>query len=122
MHYLFGVLLVCFSLCSQATTPDPVTFNVSSAETKFIVTLQANPTTGYQWQIQHYDRSLLVLTATHYLKPKTNLLGAPGQIQFSFALKDGVTRPTCTVIKFVYKRPWETEIGSQKIATINFQP
>lgn len=85
---------------------------------EFIIALDSNPTTGYDWEESH-DDSLLKLVVDEY-KPDEKaegLVGAGGTQYFRFkALKAGQTE-----ITLVYKRPWETEILEQKVFSIDIK-
>src|SRR3990167_320034 len=121
MNYLIGLCLLALSACGHTVSEDGSTYQVSSAQNTFVVTLQSNATTGFQWDIKHYDHSLLTLTSSQYIPPtNTQLLGAPGQISFSFTIKTGVARPKSSNIQFVYQRPWEPKTGTEKTVIIHF--
>jgi len=70
----------------------------------FAITLDSNPTTGYQWQIaRQLDTGLLELVDSQYISSKTDLVGAPGKEEWSFkAIRAGKA-----IISFDYVRPWE---------------
>jgi inhibitor of cysteine peptidase len=72
----------------------------------FTVTLDSNPTTGYQWQIaRQMDTGLVELIDSRYIAPKTDLVGAPGHEEWHFkTIKEGKA-----IISFEYARPWEKD-------------
>jgi inhibitor of cysteine peptidase len=72
----------------------------------FTITLDSNPTTGYQWQIaRQIDIGLVEIIDSQYITPKTSLVGAPGKEEWHFkAIKQGKT-----IISFDYVRPWEKD-------------
>ena len=72
----------------------------------FTITLDSNPTTGYQWQIaKALDTGLIKLIDSQYIAPKTDLVGAPGHEEWHFkAQKSGKA-----IISFDYIRPWEKD-------------
>ena len=77
----------------------------------FTITLDSNPTTGYQWQIaRQMDTGLVELIDSQYIAPETNLVGAPGKEEWHFrAIREGKA-----IISFDYVRPWEKdELPSQ---------
>lgn len=66
------------------------------------VTLKGNPTTGYSWQYDIADGSIISLT-NESSTPDSALIGAGSTFNWSFkALKPGKT-----TISFKYYRPWE---------------
>lgn len=70
----------------------------------FSLVLEANPTTGYQWELD-FDSSFIQLVERNYAPPSQSLVGAGGEETFNFlALKSGETE-----IIFSYLRPWEKE-------------
>lgn len=86
----------------------------------FVVTLPSNPTTGFQWQVVNFDKNLLILSNSTYENPKTKLIGAGGQMHFTFALQKGKSYPESTVIVLKYARPWEPETATVKKIKVNF--
>jgi inhibitor of cysteine peptidase len=80
--------------------------NTRTVETKineeFFIMLAANPTTGYEWQVDT-DPEYVELKKREYSPSQPELLGSGGQETFAFlALKSGETE-----IVFSYLRPWE---------------
>ena len=113
MNYLIAFCLFALSACGNTVNNKEVsTYQVSSSQNTFAVTLQSNPTTGYQWIVKQYDQSLLTLTTSQYVPPNTKLIGAPGHIVFNFTIKAGVARPKRLTIQFLYGRPWEPDTGT----------
>jgi inhibitor of cysteine peptidase len=72
----------------------------------FTITLDSNPTTGYQWQIaRQIDTGLVELIDSQYIAPKTGLVGAPGHQEWNFkVIKEGKA-----IISFEYVRQWEKD-------------
>lgn len=118
MNLIFGVLLLGFSIIANAG--DGLTMNVNSSDTSFVVKLDSNPTTGYQWKVVHFDKNLLTLTSSEYQMPKTQLIGAGGQMFFAFTLNKGKKYPASTKMVFKYQRSWEPNSGMVKNVTVNF--
>lgn len=98
-----------------------MTMNVAAGSEPFKVTLLANPTTGYQWTVKKYDETLFTLVSSQYMAPKTALIGAGGQMVFTFAIKPGVTLPQTSTLTFWYARPWAAKEGTEKKVVIQFQ-
>jgi inhibitor of cysteine peptidase len=119
MRTLLVGFLMIFSVCASAA--DTMTMHVNAKQKQFLVTLPANPTTGYQWALINYDKSLLKLTKSHYLPPTNKFMGAGGQMQFGFKLIKGKAYPSKTTLQFKYQRPWESKSGTLKTVIINFQ-
>ena len=72
----------------------------------FTITMDSNPTTGYQWQIaRQMDTGMVELIDSQYIAPKTGLVGAPGKEEWHFrAIREGKA-----IISFDYVRPWEKD-------------
>ena len=104
----------------MAYADDKLTLNVNLNDPRFEVTLPANPTTGFQWSVVSYDKDLLTLSKSNYERPKTNLIGAGGQMHFMFTLQKGKNYPKSTEIVFKYFRPWETKSATVRNVTVNF--
>jgi len=67
--------------------------------------LESNPSTGYTWQIQDVNRSVLNPTPVGKFEAKSNLLGAP--MKQTIQLVAG--QDASTAFTLVYRRPWESE-------------
>jgi len=86
---------------------------------EFIIALDSNPTTGYNWE-ESYDDTMLKLVESKYelgKQAEEGLVGAGGTQYFRFqALKTGKTDITLT-----YKRSWETESADQKVFSVDIE-
>lgn len=79
------------------------------------ISLPANPTTGYQWQLKKYDKALLKLQEGHYQSTNSQLIGSGGQMIFKFKILS--KQKLKTEVQLEYARPWEKEAGKpEKIA------
>ena len=69
------------------------------------VTLESNPTTGFQWELtESSDQTVLKQTDHEFKAPETALVGAGGHEVWTFeALKKGES-----TISMEYSRPWES--------------
>ncbi|MFC2072888.1 protease inhibitor I42 family protein [Chloroflexota bacterium] len=100
------------------TYVDPEEKIVVGIEDEFIIALDSNPTTGYDWEESH-DPYKLILVGKEYEPDEkaAGLVGAGGTQYFRFtSQKTGETEVT-----FVYKRPWETEILEQKVFKVEIK-
>jgi len=83
------------------------------------VTLEANATTGYQWQVEKIDGEGIVQDGKPTYVPKKHapgIVGVGGVTVFNFkAAKAG--KPT---IKLVYLRPWEKDVPPVKVVKLQF--
>ncbi|MCX7115915.1 MAG: protease inhibitor I42 family protein [Gammaproteobacteria bacterium] len=103
------------SLVFAGTTPVAI---VAPDATTFEVRLPGNATTGFQWSVLTYDKTLLKLNGQTYQAKKTGLMGSGGEAVFSFTcLKK--TRPQSTDVVFSYRRPWEKQaVKSTKVVVV----
>ena len=76
---------------------------------RIMIALPANPTTGFQWTLTNYDKSLLTFIRSQYVKPHTRRIGAGGEMQFIFSPTNAVNHPKSTTLLFRYARPWERQ-------------
>jgi len=78
---------------------------------QFVIKLESNPTTGYNWQLSEIpDPSMLEFIRQGYILPQNKLIGAGGQEEWVFkALKPGKIK-----ILFKYVRAWEKEVAAEK--------
>ena len=125
MKIILGSFLFFCSLyvnAANTVTANTVTMTVDSSTPQFVVTLPSNPTTGYQWTVTTYYKKTLQLTRSTYLPPQTKLMGAGGQMTFTFAPIKGKAYPSSTKMTFTYARPWEhNKTGMVKQVTVNFK-
>ena len=68
------------------------------------ITLAANPTTGYTWQVAAGDEGILKLVGEPAYQAESDLMGAPGMMTLTFTAAAAGT----TDLKLVYARPWES--------------
>lgn len=118
MNRVLGFLLLGFSLIANAGTN--LELNVDAKQSSFVVTLAANPTTGYNWSVLEFDKNLLTLTSSQYQKAKNKLIGAGGQMLFTFALNKGKSYPHSTSMTFKYARSWDANSATLQKVTVNF--
>ena len=100
------------------TYVDPEEKITVGIEDEFIIALDSNPTTGYDWEVS-CDWYKLILVEKKYEPDEKakGLVGAGGTQYFRFtSQKTGDTDVT-----FVYKRHWETEILEQKVFKVEIK-
>ena len=115
--FAFGFLLCCLSLfaCKDSSAVKVVDgkklMEVKAGE-EFAISVYANPSTGYEWQLaKPLDTQFLQLSGTEYLTEDTTLIGAGCEQQWTFkALKPGSTN-----ISLQYLRSWEKGVAPVKI-------
>ena len=91
---------------------------ITRIEGEFIIALDSNPTTGYDWEESHDPYKLILVEKNYEPDEKAaGLVGAGGTQYFRFtSQKKGNTE-----ITFVYKRPWEEEAAQQRIFKVNIK-
>jgi inhibitor of cysteine peptidase len=72
-------------------------------EGQFTISLNSNPTTGYQWTVD-YDQSHLTLVDGSFQPPDVSIPGAGGKSLYTFA----ASNPGASRLQFRYSRPWES--------------
>jgi inhibitor of cysteine peptidase len=80
---------------------------------KLILHLEANPSTGYQWQVDTMNGDLLDwVDGPSFVPSAPSMVGSGGTSSFGFnALREGRTS-----LRLVYRRPWEE--GKPPIRTV----
>ena len=74
------------------------------------VVLDGNPTTGFLWETEAVDASVVKKLGEPDFNPDTELLGSGGKFTFRFeAVASGQT-----LLRLVYHRPWETGVSPEK--------
>jgi len=72
---------------------------------ELMVVLDANPTTGYTWEVDQVDESVLEALGEPAFEASSDKVGAGGKMTFRFqALKAAET-----TLRLVYHRPWEQD-------------
>jgi len=108
------IALCCFICPHVAADNESYTMSDNNSdisveiEGTFGISLESNPTTGYEWNITECDYSILELVNTSYESAENQtppVVGAGGSQKWTFkGLKDGET-----ALKLVYLRSWEGE-------------
>jgi predicted secreted protein len=104
------VLFVAVSGCSSGGEDDAYTDPgvpiVVEEGQEFVIALESNPTTGYQWQLaEPLEEEVLSLVKTEFEEPEEDMVGASGEERWTFIAEGRGD----TIIDFVYVRPWEEE-------------
>jgi inhibitor of cysteine peptidase len=120
MKIWYALLLFSLSMSAAASDDLSMTVNTHTSKKQFVVSLAANPTTGYQWTLVQFDKNILTLSSSYYQKTQTYRIGSGGQMLFTFALRRGKNYPAKTDIVFKYARPWEQKEGGLKKVKIRF--
>ena len=83
-----AIILIFLSISSYAfaDSGDDVTNTIKATVGKeFVITLDANATTGYEWQLaKPIDDSLIKLERSEYVPDKTGLVGSGGKSIWTF--------------------------------------
>ena len=102
-----GVAVAAQSGDDDATTrlslaDDGTVVALDEGET-LILDLEANPTTGFTWELDTLDEGVLRLSGEPAYRSDSDLPGSPGTMTFTFeAAGAGETE-----LRMVYHRPWE---------------
>ena len=121
MKIIIILMLLVSSSYAFAETQDDMTDTIRATVGKeFVITLDANVTTGYEWQLANpIDDSLIKLVRSEYVPHKTGLVGSGGKSIWTFkAIQAGKAR-----ISYKYVRPWEKHTPPAKKAAyiVNIQ-
>lgn len=76
---------------------------VISEDGTLIANLEANPTTGFTWELASLDQGVLRPVGEPAYRSESDLPGSPGTMTFTFeAVGAGETE-----LRMIYHRPWE---------------
>ena len=79
----------------------------------FIITLDSNRTTGYEWQLDaKYDKYAIELVGVEYVNPAGGMPGAGGKENWTF--KALSFRNWKVGLHFIYVRAWEKDVPPAK--------
>ncbi len=107
----FGLLTACSAEQTPAVLPQQLTEADAGRSIelrvggRFDVTLEGNPTTGFQWEVGSGDTSIVKLSGEPEFKPSSDALGAAGKFTFHF---EAVTAGQ-TTLKLIYHRLFEKD-------------
>jgi len=76
---------------------------VANSGESFVIELEGNPTTGYEWQLEFEPDQLELLDQE--IKPLSNNIGAGAAQRFELR----AARPGHATIRALYKRRWEAD-------------
>ena len=72
-----------------------------------VITLEANPTTGYTWDVvEPLDEQVVQQVGEIEFKPESDLIGAGGVQTIRFEIVNAGRAS----LKLIYHRPWETDV------------
>ena len=74
------------------------------------LSLAANPTTGYQWEVAAGDSAVIKPVGEPDYKADSAALGSGGTMTFHFV----AVAPGKTIVKLIYHRPFEKDTPPQK--------
>jgi inhibitor of cysteine peptidase len=106
--------------CNRADLPTSATVEVDDSHNGssiglsmgqiLVVSLEANPTTGYTWQVENIDVSLLNQLGEAQFQPESGAIGAGGTQTFHFR----IVAKGETNLGLAYRRPWEQGVAPLK--------
>lgn len=105
-----AILLGC-AACGKVYGKEDTDISVNAGET-FTVSLEENPTTGYQWSYTISDENVIEISKDEYVADSRNenVAGAGGQRNITFMAKSKGS----AVIDMVYERSWEKNEDDEK--------
>lgn len=93
------------------TAAGPIELSVDGRAT---IRLDANPTTGYQWEpVAAPDESVIRVVSDHYRADDSNVVGSGGTQEI---VLEGTGAGT-TTFELQYVRPWETGVAPAETAS-----
>jgi inhibitor of cysteine peptidase len=119
---LVGVLvlsLLVLAACGSDNDDSVATYRQSGESIavdsgkSFVIALDANPTTGYSWQLSAPPGDQVSLIDQDYTPTAPQQPGSGGVQQFTFEAKAAGT----TTLAFEYVRPWEKDVAPAQTAT-----
>jgi inhibitor of cysteine peptidase len=114
MKKIVIALMACIGLAACASAEK---IELKPEEKTFSIRLNANPTTGFMWQVAKLDPSYFHLEKKYFEKQRDqSLVGAPQTRVFVFS----VLKPPHNAQKIIlkYGRPWEKEPDKSVTYTI----
>lgn len=116
MYIVGGVLLALLLIVVVLITLSPREVHLTAAENGgtielkeghvVSITLEANPTTGYTWEVVEGDEEVVRRVGEIEFQPESEAIGAGGVQIIRFEIVNAGQ----TTLKLVYHRPWETGV------------
>jgi len=78
-----------------------------SQNQEMVISLKANPSTGYAWTISNIDANIIKQLQESEFKPDSEKIGSPGKQTFRFR----VIAPGQTELRLIYHRSWEKGVA-----------
>jgi len=91
---------------------DPDRVDVSGGEA-FVIVLEANPSTGYRWEVAPHPEALEL--TDERIRPGSAAPGAAGEQHFVFSASAGGR----FTLSFAYRRPWEDKDLATKTVVVD---
>ena len=120
----FILIIVATFIIGECKVPqdDLIFYNQDNGKTvnlsvkkDFSISLEANLTTGFTWDISQIDTSIVKQKGEIDFKAESELLGAPGKQTFTFnCLQTGNM-----ILELIYHRPWDTESAPSDTFSLN---
>lgn len=85
-----------------------------TAGQKLVLSLESNPTTGFDWEVSEIDEDVIKQSGESEYKSESDLIGAGGVRTFTF---EAVTAGT-SALKLIYHRSWEKDIPPEQVFTV----
>jgi predicted secreted protein len=114
---LILITIIIFSGVSASadTNENKEKFQVKEDGDNFVIILDENITTGYQWIYSIADEAHVTYVKDNQITNETDLVGVGGKREFYFKVNaDGLS-----TITFEYKRSWEEEVAESLKVSVN---
>jgi inhibitor of cysteine peptidase len=100
---------------SKTVTPKNGSTVDATVGKDFVIKLESNPTTGYEWAVKGTPENVTFISS-NYQKPSSDAMGAPGQQLLTFKATKAGSWP----VALVYERPFDkTEPGKSMDFTVD---
>lgn len=88
-----------------------------------VISLEGNLSTGYMWEVEKADKTILHQTGEVEFEPESHLLGAPGLLgaPAKQTLRFEAVAAGRTTLRLVYHRPWEKDVKPARTFSIQVQ-
>jgi inhibitor of cysteine peptidase len=124
---VIGVWLAVLASCGPPDLPTATTVEVDDSHNGnsislslgqiLVVSLEANPTTGYTWEVDDIDVSMLNQLGEAQFQPESEAIGAGGTQTYYFrAIAEGQTD-----LSLAYLRPWEQRVTPLRTFILHVQ-
>lgn len=113
----FVVAAIACILSGVGCASEGMQLKLANGANDFSFSLDSNPSTGFQWSVNSYDKNQLQLISSEYQAKKPVLIGSGGKQIFKFKVLNPSSNLN-TKIELSYARSWDKSASKKQIVHV----